>query len=144
VGDSSNVDAALVLKLMNDATLMNIVPHGVFFDIAPQGDPANPVTKFVIVTQQAHEDTAGLNQTDAYEQFTYLVKAVTSNTSGADVKAAADRIHTLLHHGTLTITGYTLMAMFRSARIRYTELDDESDLRWQHRGGLYEVHVSPS
>jgi hypothetical protein len=59
------------------------------------------------------------------------------------VKTAAARIHTLLQLGTLTATGYTLMRLARLERVRYTEVDEDTDARWQHRGGHYEVMVSP-
>lgn len=128
----------MVAKLLNDATLQAITTDGVFFDVASHG-----ATKFVIVSQMAHADDETFRET-ALERFTYLVKAVTLSTSGADVKSAADRIQTLLHNGSLTITGYTFLSMRRTERIRYTEVDESNDSRWQHRGGLYEVWADPS
>jgi hypothetical protein len=139
MADSSQVDAALVTKLMNDAPLTVLVPDGIFFDVARQG-----ATKFVIVSQLAHEDNYALAGETAFERFEYLVKAVELGTSGANVSAAAARIHALLQNGSLAPTGYTLMRMQREGgRIRYTEVDDASDARWQHRGGRYEIVVSP-
>lgn len=125
-------------KLLNDSTLQAITTDGVFFDVAKHGS-----TKFVIVSQMAHADEDEFRET-AFERFTYLVKAVTLSTTGADVKTAADRIQTLLHNGTLTVAGYTCMSMRRTERIRYTEVDESNDLRWQHRGGLYEIWADPN
>lgn len=139
VQDPSEVDAALTAKLLNDATLMALVPDGVFFDVAPQG-----ATRFLILSAETHDDEGMQTDTTAYETFIYVIKAVTSNTSGLDVKTAAARLKTLLHYGTLTITGYSLMRMKMIERIRYTELDEDKDLRWQHRGGRFELMVSPS
>ena len=133
--DASQVDLALVGKLLADATLMAVLTHGVFLDVAPQG-----ATKFAIVSQAAHADAYELGQS-AMEIFTYLVKAVVLDTSGANVKTAAARIHTLLQDGTLTPTGYRLLLMARTERIAMTEGD--ADRRWQHRGGLYEIAVEP-
>jgi hypothetical protein len=137
--DSSAVDAALSAKLLADSALIALMPDGVWFDEAGKS-----ATKFVLVSHVAHEDTYML-QGSAYERFLYLVKAVALETSGANVRAAAARIHALLQDGTLTPSGYTLMRMQRVERIRYTEVDEvNADARWQHRGGHYEVMVSPS
>lgn len=137
--DSSQVDAALVAKLLGDTALMAITSDGVYFDEAPDGK-----TRFVIVQQHAHEESVMQPGATAFETFVYLVKAVTTGGSGADVSAAALRIQALLHFGTLTPTGYSLMSMERTERIRYAEVDDKSTVRWQHRGGLYQVMVSPN
>lgn len=136
--DSSAVDDALVAKLLADSTLMAITTDGVYFDAAPQGK-----TKFVIVSHMSETDEPMFGGT-AYEDFTYLVKAVTANTTGADVLSAAARIHTILQDSTLAPTGYTLMKMHRVERIRYTEIEDASDRRWQHRGGLYKIQAMGS
>lgn len=136
--DSSAVDAALIAKLTSDATLTALMPDGVFYDYSPQG-----ATRLVIVSQLAHEDAYQF-QGHAWERFVYLVKAVDLDTSGSSAKSAADRIHTLLQDGTLTITGYELMNMHRLERVRYTEVDEDTDQRWQHRGGQYELLVTPA
>lgn len=138
MSDSSAVDAALVAKLAADATLAGLMTDGVYFDVAPPG-----LTKFVIVSQQDHVDRYVQNDA-AFEEFTYLVKAVARDTSGADVKTAADRIQTLLSGGTLSPTGYRLTNMHRLERVRYTEDDEAGEYRWQHRGGLYSVLVEPT
>lgn len=137
MADTSAVDAALVAKLLADSTLMATMTGGVYFDEAPQGSD-----KFVIVSQMTHEDVYD-ERGSAYEVILYLVKAVATSTSGADVKTAASRIHTILQDGTLSPSGYSLMNMRRTERIRMTEVDDESDRRWQHRGGVYETWVQP-
>jgi len=139
MADSSEVDAALVNKLLSDAQLTALMPDGVYF-----GD-ANPgATKFVTIEQSEHTDEYEF-QDEAWEIFSYQVKAVALSTSGGDVKAAAARIQQLLQDGSLTPTGYALMRMQRTRRIRYSEPDAVNvDLRWQHRGGLYEVRVIPT
>lgn len=137
--DASAVDAALVAKLLADSTLAAILTDGWFFDVAAHG-----ATKFGIVSQLAHEDDYMFGGS-AYEAFEYLVKAVALSNSGADVKTAAARIHTLLQDGALAPTGYTLMRMHRLERVRYADEDpDNADVRWQHRGGRYLIQVSPS
>lgn len=135
--DSSDVDNALILKLLGDSVLMALTPDGVFFDEAAQGK-----TRFVIVSL-VNEDDAQMFQNRAYEDALYLVKAVALSTSGANIKAAAARIDALLEGGTLTVAGYTLMTMHRESRVRYTEVDDiDRSIRWEHRGGRYQVMVS--
>ena len=136
--DASEVDAALSSKLVNDAALTATMPDGVYFDIAPHGK-----TKFVIVSLLDHND-AYMYQGSAYERSLYLVKAVALSSTGADVKAAAARIHTLLQDGALSPVGYSTMVVQRLERVRYTEVDEDTDARWQHRGGQYEILVSPN
>ena len=135
--DSSAIDAALSAKLLGDATLMALIPDGVYMDIAGKN-----AERFAIVSLMSALDT-GMFNARAYESPIYLVKAVEKDGSGVNAKAAAARIDVLLEQGTLTITGYALMTMHRIERIRYTEVDDDQDARWQHRGGLYRVEVSP-
>jgi hypothetical protein len=119
---------------------MALAPGGVFREIAPQGS-AEP---YVIVQMMRHSDEYLINRGEAFEEFTYMVKAVQRNTSGATVQSVADRIHTLLQDGTMTITGYNLTTMQREERIAYVELDENRDQRYQHRGGLYQVLVEPT
>jgi hypothetical protein len=133
VADSSEIDAALSNKLLTDPTLAGLMPDGVWFDVGKKG-----ATKFVVVSLLSALDEH-MFQGRAYEGPLYLVKAVALSTTGADVKAAAARIDALLDGGTLTITGYGLLAMQREERVRYTEVDQENDARWQHRGGHYSV-----
>lgn len=137
MADSAAIDAALVAVLAGDSTLMALV-DGVYMDIAPAGK-----TRFVIVSLVIHEDD---NDFDGrgMEVATYLVKAVEQNVSGANCNTAAARIDALLQDVPLTITGYTHLMTRRQERIRYTEVDDlNADIRWQHRGGRYEIAVSP-
>lgn len=138
MADSSDVDAALVAKLLADAPLMAAMPDGVYFDEAAQGK-----TKFVIVSLVNETDTPMFGAR-AFEDAVYLVKAVALSTSGGDVKTAAARIDALLEYGTMAVTGYGLMTMRRESRLRLTEVDAvDASIRWQHRGGRYQVMVSP-
>jgi hypothetical protein len=140
--DTSAVDEALVAVLSHDAALHAILPDGVAFDLAPQG-----WTQFVIVTQLAHVDvysmTGAPNPASAYETVTYLVKAVAKGTSGLATKDGAARIHQLLQGASMPIIGYDLMQMERTERVRYTELDQATQDRWNHRGGHYDIWVTP-
>lgn len=137
--DPSDVDAAIIAKLSGDATLLALMTDGVYMDVSPSGK-----TKVVIVSMSTHQDEYVFHGS-AFEQSTYVVKAVEQSGSGATVKTAAARIHVLLQDVALTITGYIHAKTRRSERIRYTEVDDvNQDIRWQHRGGRYEVVVTPT
>lgn len=132
------VDAAVIAKLANDATLTSLAPGGVYREMSPQG----VATPIVIVSQAAHEDDYAVGS-QALEQMRYMVKGVHLSTSGTTAQSVADRIHTLLQGAVLTITGYRCLLVQREERIAYTEVDDASDRRYQHRGGLYLVVVEP-
>lgn len=138
--DSSDVDNALVAKLGADATLLGIMSNGVYWDEAPPGS-----SKFVIVSLVSEQDESQFGGR-SFEDGMYMVKAVALSKVGvapADIKAAAARIDQLLDGGTLTVPGYSLMTIRRDSRIRITEVDEvDSSIRWQHRGGNYQVVVS--
>jgi hypothetical protein len=137
--DSSDIDTALLAKLNADATLLGLLPNGAHWDEAPPGS-----TRFVIVSLIEEHDEPRFGSR-SHEDALYMVKAVALTTAitAANMRAAAARIDVLLEQGTLTPTGYSLMAMQREERIRITEVDDvDPDIRWFHRGGRYRVVVS--
>ena len=142
--DSSDIDAALIAKLQGDATLAALAaaaPPAAFVfwdDEAPAG-----VTKFISVSLVDEEDGTIFEGT-AHEDTLYLVKWVELSNTVKNAKAAAARIQALLHLGTLTIAGYSLMVMRRRSRIRMAEpFGTDSALDWYHRGGRYQVMVAP-
>jgi hypothetical protein len=138
MADSSDIDNALVAKLGADATLLALVPNGIYIDEAPPG-----ATRFVIVSLVDEADV-GRFGSRSHEDALYLVEArMLSTVAGANIKAAAARIDVLLEQGTLTVSGYSLMALFRESRIRLTEVDAADPvLRWYRRGGNYRLVVS--
>jgi hypothetical protein len=139
MADSSDIDAALVQKLLGDATLSTLMPDGVFFDQAAPG-----ATRFVLVSLLDAADESMFGRR-AFETPTYLVKAVALSTSGGNVKAAAARIDALLEQGSLAVAGYSVTNLRRTERIRIREVsEDDASLYWDHRGGHYEVMASPS
>lgn len=135
--DSSEIDNALVAKLGADATLLGLMPNGVYWDEAPQGS-----TRFVIVSLVDEVDVQRF-ESRSHEDALYLVEARALSTTNANLKSAAARIDALLDGGTLTATGYSLMTLHREARIRLTEVDDvDPTIRWFRRGGHYRVVMS--
>jgi len=137
MADSSDIDNALVTKLANDATLLALCPNGVYVDEAPAGS-----TRFVIVSLVEEAD-GGIFGGRAMEDALYQVEAQMLSTAGGNIKAAAARIDALLEQGTLTVAGYSTMALFRESRIRLTEVDAaDNAIRWFRRGGNYRLVVS--
>lgn len=145
MADSSDIDAALVLKLASDTTLTGYLQSGasVFVDIAPPG-----AVKFVIVSLiEEHDEWVFKGR--AFEDALYLVEARMLSTAGGNIKAAAAQIDALLDPqpplppATLTVSGYGLMTMHREERIRGTEQDDvDPAILWHRRGGHYRLTMS--
>lgn len=134
---SEAIDAAVIAKLVNDATLSALMTDGVFFDEAKQG-----AEKFVRVSIVEHTEQAVFGGR-AYEDVLYRIEAIEKSTSGTNANTAAARIDALLAEQALTATGYTWMTTFRESRIRMTEVDDvDVSIRWQYRGGEYRVQMS--
>lgn len=137
--DSTAIDQAIVDKLNTDATLVALMPGGIWWDEAPAAS-----TKFVVVSLVEEHDEAVFGGR-AIEDGLYLVKAVElkPSTGAGDIKAAAARIDVLLENATLAVSGFTHMACFREERVRFTEVDEaDESIRWQHRGGRYRVQCS--
>lgn len=136
--DSSDIDAALVVKLSGDAALLALCPDNVFVDEAPEG-----AKRFVIVSLVDEEDVRTFGGR-AYEDALFLVEArMLSTVAGANIKAAAARIDVLLENATLAVAGYTHMTLHRESRVRMTEVDEvDPSIRWYRRGGNYRVMVS--
>lgn len=136
---SNAIDQALIGALANDATLSTLAPGGVYRGVAPQSVDA----PYVIIELVTAEDEPELQFGTAFESILYLVKAVAQGTTAGTAQNAADRIHTILQNAVLTISGYRCMLCQREERIAYVEIDDGSDNRYQHRGGMYRVIVDP-
>jgi hypothetical protein len=131
--DGSDLDAAIVNLLANDATLKPLLVDGVFIDIAPPG-----AKQFAIVSVLVPADVDTF-QGRALEDVLYVVKAVEASTVATkQIKAAAYRIDQLLARALFTVTGYGCVTMEREQRVRNTEVDEaDKSIRWQHRGGQY-------
>ena len=136
--NSALVDAAVVKVLVTDPTLAGLLPDGVYFNVAPLN-----AARFVTLERVGHADTYGFNF-EAWELFRYQIKAVALNSTGSEVDAAADRIHTLLQDNfVLAIDTYQVMRLDRMTAIRYLDVDAQNpSIRWQHRGGIYELQVT--
>ena len=137
--DSALIGNALVTKLGADAALLALCPNGVYFDEAPSNS-----TRFVIVSLVDEVDD-GVFGARAIEDGLYAVEARMLSTVAvlANVSAAAARIDALLEQGSLTVSGYSVMALFRESMIREVEVDAvDTSIRWYRRGGNYRLVVS--
>jgi hypothetical protein len=134
----SNDVIVAVMDALNDETLGNLMPGGVFFGLAPAG-----ASQFVIVALEAHEDSYQFGG-PSFERFVLRVTAQEKAAADLNSDAAAVRIHELLQDVPLTITDYTHTLTRRLSFVRDLELDDvDRANRWQVRGGRYEVIVAP-
>lgn len=138
--DSGDIDAALLAKLGSDPALLGLMPNGVYFGEAPSG-----LKQFVVVSVVIATDLPGFGAR-GIEDALYLVKAVELSTMDPrNVRAAAQRIDELLERQPLTIPNYGHMVTMRTERVRYPETDDRDRLlRWEHRGGRYQVMAAPA
>jgi len=143
--DSSDIDNALVAKLSSDATLLSLMPNGVYFGLAPEKS-----TQYVLLSLVESHDAAMFGGR-AFEQYVYAVQAIEMSTvAKRNVKAATARIDVILDPPppapplALTIPGYALKLSRRQERIRFDEIDEvDRSIRWSHRGAHYEIWVSP-
>lgn len=140
MADSSDIDAALIAVLQNDATLKAAMPDGVFFGLAGLSIATGKnSTRFVLVSIAENVDRAVFGGR-AIESVLYLVKAVSLS---GDSKGAAARIDQLVEDQPLTVAGYTWMSSAREQRVREMERDDvDASIVWTHRGGLYRIEMS--
>lgn len=76
-----------------------------------------------------------------YEATVYEVKGVGQSTSATQVVQVSQRLRQLLEGASFDVDGYEVIRCERVGRIAYPELD--GDLRWHHRGALWEVFAAP-
>ena len=128
------IDSWLYSKLANDATLMALIT-GVFADVAPQ-DQAMP---FLVYSLQEVGDVMSINGTRIMTAGTYDVRVTTDSESYSSIKMAVERVDTLLHKTSGTVTGGLILSCVREAPVRYTEL--HQGRLYRHLGGLYSLQV---
>jgi hypothetical protein len=134
MSDTGDIDAAILGVLANDPELQAGF-EGVWFNVAPLN-----VRRFILVEQIDHDDAYAFGG-PVFETLLYLIKAVVQDDSPAAAKPGAERIHVLLQdqEKAIPVPGYRLRLLQRVERVRLAEVDTETGLRWQHRGGHYQV-----
>lgn len=143
MADAGLVDAAIVERLANDATLTALCPDGVYWDLQPASSPAP--SAFVIVSHFKYDMTLGLGMT-LYVKMLYWVVARVHDSSKAQARQAAARIDALLHAADLDLAtaGYTAMHCLRIDRRADGDRDQHDKSAWQYHGALYEVMCYPT
>lgn len=152
--DSSDIDNALVAKLLADTGaggVLTLMPDGVFFEEAGASMVHGGQAKQFVIVSLVDEQDRPIFEGRASEDALYLVKAVELSTVAVkNIKAAAARIDVLLDpqpplpRATLTVPGFALMVMRRESRVRRKEVDAlDASVRWEHRGGRYQLMVAP-
>ncbi len=117
-GPAVELQKGLFDKLRNDATLTALLGGSAkIYDSPPDG----AVTPYVTIG----DDTASDEGTKTYrgQQITATIHSWSQKKSRAEVKGIMDRIWSLLHEGTITISGHSLILM----RFEFgnTELDPD-------------------
>lgn len=144
MADSSDIDAAVIGVLQNDATLKTLLPDGVFMDVGPPG-----AKRFVLLGIEDSTDVPTYDRPRVVEEVLYFVKAVALSTAGANMKAAAARIDVLLKDTRLTTAPgyeeiYVHRARLEQPRLRDVEVDAvDASIQWLHRGGRYWAVATP-
>ncbi len=126
----------LYSKLHGDATLLALVPGGVY----TWPVPANIGGAFVLYQMQAANDIRGVGPARIGVNGLWLVRAVAeTNSFGGNLLAAADRIDVLLQAASGTVTAGVIWACVREAPFQLVETKDGR--QWRHLGGQYRIWV---
>lgn len=143
--DFSAISNAVIAKLGADATLLALMPNGVYRAESPKGSQ-----RFVIVSQVSAVNEYELDGRLSFTDALYLVEARALSTSGGDVHAAAVRIDALLNPqppaapATLTVAGWTLVDLTCEEPVEAVEVDAvDPSIRWFRRGGMYRIQMAP-
>ncbi len=121
--------------LAADATLAPLVPGGFHADLAPEG-VSYPLVIWTLIDSG---DAMGVNGLRIQTTVRYLVKVVGQTASFVALETAANRIDTLLHRASGSVTGGFVFSCVRLEPVRYTEHSDGQTFR--HLGGLYELQA---
>lgn len=126
----------LYSKLHGDATLLALVPGGVY----TWPVPANISGAFVLYQMQSGMDIRGNGPGRIGVNGLWLVRAVFEALSfGGNLQTAANRIDTLLQAASGTATGGVVWACVREEPFQLVEVADGRQFR--HLGGTYRIWV---
>ena len=104
----------------------------VFHEQAPS-DAAYPL----IIFQKSSGTRTRAFTADAFQNETWIVKAIDRNTTSDRVEALAEVIETALNNGTITVSGKKLADLHLVGDIDYIEQD--GDQQYRHAGATYRV-----
>lgn len=129
------LDQAIHGALVGDATLTGQLAAGtasVFYGSADrQSDP--PLVTFA----EASGVPAYTLGARAWEDFVYVVKAITEGESFALAKTLRDRIDEILSDATLTVSGHENLYLRRESSIEMVE--DAGGRRFNHAAGQFRI-----
>ena len=129
-------EAWLYGKLHGDATLLALVPGGVY----TWPVPTTISGAFALYQMQAANDIRGNGPTRIGVNGLWLVRAVAETQSfGGNLLAAANRIDVLLQAASGTATGGVVWACVREEPFQLVETRDGR--QWRHLGGQYRIWV---
>jgi hypothetical protein len=127
------VDQWLYGKLNGDTTLMAQVT-GVYNSIATQDAPM----PYALFSFQGAGDVRGVGPTRIMTRALYQVKVVGAGASYAPLKAAVDRIDTLLQGASGSVTDGKVFSCVREQPIAFIETAI-GGAQFRHAGGLYRI-----
>lgn len=132
--ESSYVATWLYGALSGDVTIAGLASV-VSEDPAPQGS-AYPVLVFSLISAidvQVH------NAIRIMVDSLWDIKAVDQNASYSRARSIMNRVDTILHRASGTVTDAVVYSAVREQIFRFTEIDDGKPYR--HLGGQYRIHV---
>ena len=127
----------LYTKLHGDATLLALVPGGVY----TWPVPTTVTGAYVLYQMQSGVDIRGVGPSRLGVNGLWLVRVVAETLSfGGNLLTAADRIDVLLQAASGTVTAGVVWACVREEPFQLVETKDGR--QWRHLGGQYRVFVT--
>lgn len=128
-------DVWLYGVLSADATLTAAVSSEIHSYLAPSGT----TFPYCLYAFQGGKDVSAIGGIRIMFPGVYQVKAVGQGNSMVGIEAIANRIDTLLHGATGTVSGGVILACVREQPLAYVE--NSNGIRYNHLGGLYRIIV---
>lgn len=115
--------------------LTNLVGTRIYRDMAPQG-AAYPMVIYAWSGGGDDNDTPARSRSPLYQ-----VRAVSAESAdeAGDIAAVIDG---LLHHQTLTVSGYTNYRTTQTSEVNGAEFDEGAGKRFWHRGAVYRIRIA--
>ena len=135
---SQAIRQALYTKLTGESSITSklATSSSVFHGHAPPDSPY----PFIIINKQSKGRTRAQSETVAFEDETWLIKAVDRSSSSTVAEAISEAVESTLTNGTLTVTGRTLHDLFPTGDVDYIE--NQGDQQFRHHGALYKITTS--
>jgi hypothetical protein len=133
----NETDAAIMSKLSNGSALIALLADTTIPSIYSWQAPDNSPYPFVVFNDQSD---AELNETRReLHDMIYQVRGFTKASMKA-AKAIDYQVRLLLHHATLSVTGFGVLKIDRIASVRFVENQPSTDKVYS-AGGLYRLRV---